>query len=276
MLLDIRFDEPLDSYHADSSCYGSSMLRTLRESPLLFHDTYITRTIPQTESPALSLGTLWHSAREAGGVAELLKKAIMIGPEHLTPSGAVSTKKETREFLSQAQKDRMIVISRSQSEQLWAMETRFQQNSRAVSLEKDCEHREASIRFKRGHVSLRCRPDMISGRRIVDYKTTSDPRPDRTFKYSVDKYGYDIAAVLYQDGCEIAGIASDSMIFVVTSTVPPYHTIVAKMSEEFSRTARNEYVMLVDELADRLERGDWLPRGYDDLVSLETRGGAGQ
>jgi len=265
-------DESLDQYHGDKSCIKSSMVRCFRRSPLLYHDTYIAGTVEQFQSDALTLGTLWHTVRELGWQG-FLEAVTTLGPEHLTPSGAVSTKKETRAFLATCAEEGRVVVSTDQLKTLQAMEERFWKNVRANAIEKGVERRETSVRWEcqRTGLILAVRPDALSGTDIVDYKTTSDQNPRLTFARSVEKYGYDIADAMYSDGCWAAGLGTSAMTFVVTSTVAPFETVVCRLSDSYRARAASEYRMLLDDLATRLKDDDWMPNGYGETVTIEER-----
>lgn len=89
-------------------------------------------------------------------------------------------------------------------------------------------------------VECRALPDYIAGRRMIDLKTTDDAS-ERSFAYSVRKYGYDIQAAMYLDGSEANGIEIDEFIFVVQEKDAPYAVAQYKLSEETIEEARMKY-----------------------------------
>ena len=252
---EVKFDEPIDAYHADKEYHGSSRLKKLHYCRRLFLEPDEGGT-----SVALTLGTHWHSIRELGWKRWENEAAILTPDEFVTASGAVSTSKAARAWRDDFP-DRTPVTP-LEHVKLRRMSEMFDANSAAVKYEADAAHREPSIRWRDGSVGLRVRPDLVTkSGRLVDYKTISDANPLSSFRFNVRKYCYGLSDVLYQRGCEQAGLAEGPMVFVVTSTVAPYSTQVFSQLDE---STRGYWDVRLDELIEELRNltHDVLPIGY--------------
>ena len=271
MTTTVKFDEPIGKYHSDREHFGSTTLKTFDECRVLL--AMHRERLDQEEenfNGALMLGTHWHQIREVGWDRWRQEFCFDVPPEMITAGGAISTSKRAQEWLNDIAEDlntKRPLTPKTRGD-LNRMEEMFHRNTAAVELENDARHREPSIRWRQGDVGLRVRPDLITeSGRLVDYKTTSEPDPLKTFRFSVRKYRYGLSDVLYERGCEVAGLASGSMTFVVTSTVPPFGTQVITLDDEYREFWKTRMYEIIDELGEILTRGELnskilTPRGY--------------
>jgi len=78
-------------------------------------------------------------------------------------------------------------------------------------------------------VSCKCRPDILKGNILLDYKTTNDVL---AFKYSIAKYSYDIQMAFYCEVLASNGIFIEQILFIVQESLPPYDFKIFELSQE--------------------------------------------
>lgn len=269
---DVRFDEPNSVYHSDRDHLGSSQIKLADKSPQLF-DARVNRQLGGSQqSDALALGSIWHTLCEIGH-EEFGDRVVLLPPTHCTPTGGVSTKRETKEFLASLPEN-AIALTQEWSDTLEKMWANFVANSAALELHESASIRECSVRWtSAAGVKVRCRPDFITeDGRLGDYKSTREAHPRKSFGHSVKEYGYGISAALYEQGCVLAGIADPPMHFVVSSTVFPYETQVLTLPPAYMDFARRRLDELLTEIAERKATGNWLPDGYGQVCELDMPG----
>jgi hypothetical protein len=270
----VRFDEDILTYHLDKKWLGSSDLKVGEESPPLFHERVDLGVNAASDSAALELGKLWHTLRELGD--DQFAERVTVAPDSMiTQSGALSTRQEAKDWLaSQAGK---IVVTPVQADTLGKMRERFLENEAAVRLDQTVTLKEVSIRWvSTAGVQVKCRPDAIcEGGVLVDWKSTKEQYPLRTFSHAVTRYGYGLSAALYEQGCVLAGLADPPMVFVVTSTVSPYETQVLHLPPAYMDWCRRRLDTVLEDIARRRRDGDWLPVGYGRVNEITMPGFGG-
>ena len=279
----IRYGEPIRAYHDDRKWYDSTNLKLLDESTFEFYDRVIKKPVASSEDEATScstipeglmLGTHWHEdIREHGpdGFKRFADTVAIIPDRYCRADGTTSTSRASREWFDRQIADGTKYVSKKHFETLKLMDERFKMNMAAMKYEhvpQESLLREVGIRWKHMGVPLKVRPDLISRGRLLDYKTTRDTNPARSFQRAVWKYKYDLSAVMYEIGCEAAGLASGPMIFVVTSTVGDCQTQVMTLSDKQLASARDRFQGMVANLKQRLDDGDWVPAGYGECLTI--------
>ena len=275
----IRYGENIRSYHDDTKWYGSTNMKLLDESSFLFHDTVVKRKPKEDDdgeaiSSGLLLGTHWHEdIREHGpnGFERFADTVSIIPGKFTRADGSPSTSKQARDWFDRQLADSNKIVSQQNFDTLQLMDKRFRENMAAMVHEtapKDTILREVSIRWRCRGVPLKVRPDLISRGKLLDYKTTRDSNPARSFQRAVWKYKYHLSAVMYEMGCEAAGLASGPMHFVVTSTVGDCQTQVMTLSDEWLNRTKETFIPMLDDLNRRLEDNDWVPHGYGQVLTI--------
>jgi len=269
--VDVRAGEPNEAYHADRShLSASSIADYLRGGPSYFHRKHITRTEPSAESDALARGTLVHKLLEMG--FERFGEASRIIPEaHITGSGALSTKGDTKKWLAD-QDPGIIWLTPQDSLFCEEVVTQFDLNkeaSRILSLVKD---REISIRWKSAEGwHLKCRPDaVLSDGRVVDWKTTRVQHPSSQWWVGCRDYFYHVACAHYMQGAKAAGYSDEPITYVVISTVSPYLVQVISLPQRLVEFGQKKWRNAVADIHARTEFNHWLPEGYDSVCELQV------
>ena len=179
-------EEILAQMHSDSFYYGhlgkhalsSSSLKMILKSPKTYRN--VTKYgDPNGDSPALAAGKLAHwMVLEPRKIDEL----------HFVDASTKNTKiyKEAKEQYGEV----FLTKERSAAERLTDAIFR---NEAALQLLTDSEFEVPEIAMLNG-LPFRGKADIIQGDTIIDYKTTAELL---SFKWSADKYGYDLQAYMY-------------------------------------------------------------------------------
>ena len=179
-------EEILAQMYDDTFYYGklgkhalsSSSLKMILKSPKTYRNV-IKYGDPNGDSPALAAGKLAHwMVLEPHKIDEL----------HFVDASTKNTKiyKEAKEQYGEV----FLTKERSAAERLTDAIFR---NEAALQLLTDSEFEVPEIAMLNG-LPFRGKADIIQGDTIIDYKTTAELS---SFKWSADKYGYDLQAYMY-------------------------------------------------------------------------------
>ena len=179
-------EEIIAQMHSDSFYYGhlgkhalsSSSLKMILKSPKTYRN--VTKYgDPNSDSPALAAGKLAHwMVLEPHKIDEL----------HFVDASTKNTikYKQAKEEYGEV----FLTKERSAAERLTDAVLR---NEHALKLLNKSEFEVPAIEMLE-KLPFRGKADIIQGDNIIDYKTTAELS---TFRYSADKYGYDLQAYLY-------------------------------------------------------------------------------
>lgn len=254
---------PNDDYHAHPN-FGSTILKWLKES---FSNRHRTRSL---SSQGISDGQQWHTLLDLGPET-FGQRAVVVPEEYCLASGGVSTKKDAKEWLASLPADAIPLTSRT-SDLLGRMLDQFQQNSAAWDIYENLKEQEVSVFWEWLGVPVKVRPDAITTcGRLIDWKSTSDPDPKRQFGRAVERFGYGLSAVLYEEGCRIAGLCESDMTFVVSSTTS-YETQVMRLPPAYLAKCRDDLMLLLEQIAEREQSQNWTPEGYGEVIEIPMWG----
>ena len=157
---------------------SSSSLKTLLKSPKTYRNI-LNYGDPNSDSPALAAGKLVHW---------MILESHKIDKLHFVDATTKNTKvyKEAKAKYGEV----FLTKERSAAERLTDSVLR---NEAAIKLLNNSEFEVPEIQMIDG-LTFRGKCDIIQGNTIIDLKTTAELN---TFKYSADKYGYDLQAWLY-------------------------------------------------------------------------------
>ena len=172
------FDDEFYYSHLGKHALSSSSLKTILKSPKTYRNV-IKYGDPSGDSPALSLGKLAHW---------MLLEPHKIDKLHFIDASTKNTKiyKEAKEFHDEV----FLTKERKATERITDAVLR---NEAALKLLSNSEFEVPEIAMLEG-LPFRGKADIIQGDTIIDYKTSSELKG---FRYSADKYGYDLQAYLY-------------------------------------------------------------------------------
>jgi len=172
------FDDEFYYSHLGKHALSSSSLKTILKSPKTYRNV-IKYGDPSGDSPALSLGKLAHW---------MLLEPHKIDKLHFIDASTKNTKiyKEAKEFHDEV----FLTKERKATERITDAVLR---NEAALKLLSNSEFEVPEIAMLEG-LPFRGKADIIQGDTIIDYKTSSELK---NFRYSADKYGYDLQAYMY-------------------------------------------------------------------------------
>ena len=173
------YDDTFYYGHLGKHALSSSSLKMILKSPKTYRNV-IKYGDPNGDSPALAAGKLAHwMVLEPHKIDEL----------HFVDASTKNTKiyKEAKEQYGEV----FLTKERSAAERLTDAIFR---NEAALQLLTDSEFEVPEIAMLNG-LPFRGKADIIQGDTIIDYKTTGSELS--SFKWSADKYGYDLQAYMY-------------------------------------------------------------------------------
>ena len=172
------FDDEFYYGHLGKHALSSSSLKTILKSPKTYRNV-IKYGDPSGDSPALSLGKLAHW---------MLLEPHKIDKLHFIDASTKNTLKykEAKENYDEV----FLTKERKATERITDAVLR---NEAALKLLSNSEFEVPEIAMLEG-LPFRGKADIIQGDTIIDYKTSSELKG---FRYSADKYGYDLQAYLY-------------------------------------------------------------------------------
>lgn len=172
------YDDTFYYGHLGTHALSSSSLKMILKSPKTYRN--VTKYgDPNGDSPALAAGKLAHwMVLEPHKIDEL----------HFVDASTKNTikYKQAKEEYGEV----FLTKERSAAERLTDAVLR---NEHALKLLNKSEFEVPAIEMLEG-LPFRGKADIIQGDNIIDYKTTAELS---TFRYSADKYGYDLQAYLY-------------------------------------------------------------------------------
>ena len=159
-------------------------------------------------------------------------KVIQAPAEHLTPSGAMSTKKATKDWLSEQDKLGVTVCDDATYSMAQLLCSEAERHPICKHLIKRTTSNQVTLRWtdpKTG-LSVQTRPDRLAaGVCWGDDKTTR--KPLRQFMAAVSEYGYDIQQVMAMDGAAACGMPPLPFCFLVMQTTFPFDVGVIKLQQ---------------------------------------------
>ena len=200
-------------YHAHPAL-SSTGARLLLDSPARFH---YRQTHPEPHKDAYSLGTAVHTKVLGTGA-----NVITYPDEHLTPSGAVSTKAATVAWAEEKRADGFVIIGAAQAAQVDGMAEAVLAHPEARAVLESAAGREVSMFTEVDGVPVRARFDIYDGLTAGDLKSARDASP-KGFNAAVGRYGYHFQDRWYSEAhTAITGTELESFKFIVVETTAPY------------------------------------------------------
>jgi len=206
-------DLPEATYHSHTAL-SSTGARLLLDSPARFKWA---QSHPQPARDSYDLGTALHTKVLGRG-----HKVIQYPEEHLTPSGAVSTKAATVAWAEEKRADGYTVIGSAQANHVLGMAESVLAHPEARHILETIAGREVSIFADVEGVPVRARFDLYNGVNAADLKSARDASP-KGFNTSVGRYGYHIQEQWYREAdAAITGTQLESFRFIVVENSAPY------------------------------------------------------
>lgn len=255
---------PAAEYHARPEI-STSQLKELASSPLSYYLRYVRGIAPPKSGEALAYGTLLHLWAELGP-DEFWRRCVVAPADVVTAAGQLA--KAAESWLKTLPED-AVAVSPADADKLRLQTDQILLNDAALECLENSVDREFNVRWLwHGH-AMRCRCDGATASYWYDWKTTRDKDPLESFWRSVDEWGYDLQAAVYESASEACGWPAHRLRFVMTSTVYPYHCEVATLPEGVVRRGRKRALALLAELQQRREWDSWLPSTYGRVHELK-------
>lgn len=255
----IVYGLPELEYHAPKDELSSTGAKLLLESPAKFK--YQVLDGNRVHRGGFDLGTAVHTkVLGVGG------RFITYPDEHLTPSGNVSTKAETKAWEDERRAAGKIILTPNEGRMVDKMAEAVKANPVARRLFERPGHPEVSVFDEYLGVKRRGRFDYLpdDGGIAVDLKTTVDASK-AGFARAAARYGYHIQRGHYLDILKRLGREVD-MLFVAVEKEPPYLVQVHRLSPEFAEMGETEAMAAVDTYRRCVDSGVW--PGYPDEVAI--------
>jgi hypothetical protein len=200
-------------YHRDRSCDSHSTLEVFRESPPLYHQTFVLGQ-GAPAAPCLNFGSAFHAYLLHGreryhdelvAVAPALDRRTKLGRETYT------------RFVEDARG--RLVVSQAEHATVVAMAAAVRHDRAARVAFDTAGLPERAVRFTWHGAWLKARFDWMLDDAVVDVKTAADVCP-KAWLRAVERYGYHRQASLYAQG----------FLAVVGKRPAHYHVVVGKKS----------------------------------------------
>jgi len=177
-IVGMAYDDDFYYNHLGKNALSSSSLKTILKSPKTYRNI-LNYGDPNSDSPALSAGKLAHW---------MILEPHKINKLHFVDASTKNTKiyKEAKEKYGEV----FLTKEKNAAERLTDAVLR---NEAAIKLLNKSEFEVPQVQMLEG-LPFRGKADIIQGDTIIDYKTTQDLN---SFKYSCDKYSYELQAWLY-------------------------------------------------------------------------------
>lgn len=236
------------TYHAHPAL-SSTGARKLLESPAKFKYSL---EHPQPHKEAFSLGTAVHT-RILGTGADI----VTYPAEHLTPSGAASTKAATIAWAEEQRATGNVVIAPADARRVNGMAEAVLAHPEARQILETVAGREVSVFADVDGVAVRARFDIYDGVNGGDLKSARDASP-AGFNRSVANYGYAFQERWYRE-VDIAatGTELESFKFLVCENFAPYLVGVYDLDFMWDDIAKEKVKRARDLYRACTETGEW-------------------
>lgn len=206
-------DMPETEYHRHPAL-SSTGARKLLESPAKYKWE---QDHPQPHKDAYDLGSAVHTKILGVGA-----NVITYPDEHLTPSGAVSTKAATVAWADQKRAEGFVLIGSTQAAQVDGMAESVLAHPEARRILETVAGREVSIITEIDGVPVRARFDIYDGVKAADLKSARDASP-KGFNTAVGRYGYHVQDRWYSEAhTAVTGTELEAFKFLVVESSAPY------------------------------------------------------
>lgn len=215
----------------------------------------------RTDSTTFDVGHAAHAKILGVGLG-----VVEYGPEHITPSGAISTKAATVEWAKDQRAAGLTPVSPDQVREVDAMAEAVLAHATAGPLLEGGDP-EVSLLWDDAATGVRCRGriDYLHSETLaVDLKTCASADP-RDFDRTAVKYGYGEQAAHYMNGLTATrGDIGTRFLHVLVEKTAPHLVSVVELDDVFLFIAQARVRRAIDTYAACQAANDW--PGYPDSV----------
>lgn len=162
-------------------------LSDFRKSPALCYRKHVVRGVTERRTQAMAFGTAFHS-RTLEGIEGFARDCVVVPDEHLTPSGEVSTKKESRAWAERHAGK--VLLSPGDAAMIETLSRRVHANPHAAALLAGAEMEKEIFSYcPITGLPLKCSIDVkcADGVSVCDLKSCDDID---TFVHDIATWGY--------------------------------------------------------------------------------------
>jgi len=263
---DMRRGESNDAYHANETHRSCSRAKTLLDSPVLYYQRYIAKTLPPFSSSATDHGTLMHMWMEFGD--DFLERLVVPPSEKLTATGLVG--KEAQKWAENEAPTGAIVVPPKERAQLLAEINAIKANPAAAELMASiAEHEISAYWTDADGNNLKCRFDALTSDGLaLDLKTTREADILCGFWKSVIDFKYHLQDAWYRRGMEACGMEPAPLRFIVISTSLPHDCQVVTLPDAVVAEGQRLMDKALADLRLRESLDWWLPDTHGEVVEL--------
>lgn len=262
-----------DEYHGQGEFseyrtaeFSSSAAKTILGTAADYEWEYL-KSEPKKPTEAMILGTAVHTEVLGVGAA-----AVKVPDEWVLKNGAISSKKEATEWVTEQEAAGLIVLTPAKFERVQGMAKAVLAHPLASAWLALEGHPEASMfaTDPETGLRLRCRFDYLPDdpRAAIDLKTTADASP-RGFMARAHDLKYHVSRAHYLHTAELAGHPRREMVFIAVESVAPFKVAVYQFTQEQVERGEREARKARLRLARCLETNTW-PGYSEDLEFLEA------
>lgn len=258
----IVYDLPDIEYHARPEL-SSTGVRRILDSPARFQ----WEQTHQVEKTAYDVGHALHAKVLGTG-----PRVIPIPDEHLTPSGAVSTKAATVAWLTDQRAAGLVPIGPADAARIDAMAEAALAHRAARTLLEMPGRSEVSAFATDPETGVECKArfDRLPDDHAVsvDVKTTAGSASPSGFSRDAARFGYPIQEAHYTAVLGWATGERPPMLFVVVEKSPPHLVAVHEFPEVVRLTAADLAARARETYAECVAANDW-PGYSDDVLTTD-------
>ena len=189
-LIEKMYDDDFYYEHLGKYALSSSSIKMLLKSPKTYK--YVTKYGSSNNSQALRDGKLFHT--------------MVLEPHKIDDLQFVDVASKNTNKYKFAKEQHGEVFTNKERQDAERLTDALLRNEAALQCLQNADYEVPAAAMIQG-IAFRAKADILQGNTIIDVKTTQDLS---TFRYSADKYGYDLQAYLYK---EMFGV--DNFIFLV-------------------------------------------------------------
>jgi hypothetical protein len=244
------FGKPGMSFH---------QLLDFSKSPAYYYKKHTLKQVRDDDKQSYAFGRAFHSW--CGEGREVYDQNVMIVPdEHLTPSGAVSTRKETRAWL--AEQEGKTLISRKDHETIEAMVLAVHSNPICQRIMRDGlpeVEKFCVIITDFGDICCKACIDWLTPHAAIDFKSIDNI--DNLERHCLD-YHYDGQLAFYED---IANVQESYLIFAEKSGTN--RVAVVRFDPSTIVMARGDNYFLLERYAECCREAKW-PNDPQHIITV--------
>ncbi|WP_065962404.1 PD-(D/E)XK nuclease-like domain-containing protein [Curtobacterium sp. UCD-KPL2560] len=250
---------PESQYHQHPAL-SSTQARKLLESPARYRWD---RDHPQAGKQTFDVGTAVHTKVLGVGAG-----TVEYPDEHVTASGAVSTKAATVAWAEEQRAAGFTPIAPAQAARVNGMAEAVLAHPTARALLEQSGHSEASVFATDTDTGtpMRARFDRLNDDVAIDLKTTAKTASVDGFMRTVAAYGYDVQQEFYLHALEQAGEPRRPFRFIVVESEAPHLVAVHELDVEYQQMGAAKVHRALELYATCTATNTW--PGYDPTVQL--------